>query len=102
MASAPVVSPWLIAICLSALVLSVALTRLAIAINISDIPNARSAHTKPTPRGGGLGVVVTFCVGLVALGLVGDLPGLNSAGLAVFPKKRWACDNAGWRTLADY
>jgi UDP-N-acetylmuramyl pentapeptide phosphotransferase/UDP-N-acetylglucosamine-1-phosphate transferase len=33
-----------------------------------DIPNARSSHTQPTPRGGGLGIVIGVLVG--ALGLL--------------------------------
>jgi glycosyltransferase WbpL len=30
-----------------------------------DIPNQRSSHTRPTPRGGGLVIVVGFLVGLI-------------------------------------
>lgn len=32
--------------------------------NIVDIPNDRSSHTTPTPRGGGLGIVVLFFISL--------------------------------------
>jgi len=32
-----------------------------------DLPNERSSHTIPTPRGGGLGIVVTFLVALLYL-----------------------------------
>jgi Fuc2NAc and GlcNAc transferase len=35
--------------------------------NMLDIPNARSSHTLPTPRGGGLGIVVTFAAALILL-----------------------------------
>ncbi len=37
-------------------------------LGLIDIPNARSAHHIPTPRGGGIGIVVgsTLCVALVA------------------------------------
>lgn len=35
--------------------------------HILDIPNDRSSHTMPTPRGGGLAFVVVFLVGLVVL-----------------------------------
>jgi UDP-N-acetylmuramyl pentapeptide phosphotransferase/UDP-N-acetylglucosamine-1-phosphate transferase len=31
-----------------------------------DIPNARSSHTRPTPRGGGVVIVAGFLVGLIA------------------------------------
>lgn len=30
--------------------------------NIIDIPNERSSHTVPTPRGGGLSIVITFLI----------------------------------------
>ncbi|MBL1210291.1 glycosyltransferase family 4 protein [Geminocystis sp. GBBB08] len=32
-----------------------------------DIPNERSSHVSPTPRGGGLGFVITFILGIVIL-----------------------------------
>ena len=32
---------------------------------ILDIPNARSSHTRPTPRGGGLAIVVVSLLGLI-------------------------------------
>jgi Fuc2NAc and GlcNAc transferase len=35
--------------------------------NRLDVPNERSSHTLPTPRGAGLAVVIAFLVGLVAL-----------------------------------
>ena len=48
-------------------VLSAGVVRLMIAFPILDVPNHRSAHRNPTPRGGGLGVVVAFIVGMVVL-----------------------------------
>lgn len=47
--------------------LSAAVVRLMIAFPILDHPNARSAHSNPTPRGGGLGVVVAFVTGMLVL-----------------------------------
>lgn len=32
-----------------------------------DVPNQRSSHARPTPRGGGLGIAVAFACGLLAL-----------------------------------
>ena len=32
----------------------------AVSRSILDVPNARSSHEVPTPRGGGVAVVVTF------------------------------------------
>lgn len=49
-----------------------------------DQPNHRSSHTVPTPRGGGLGIVVGVCVGWTILRWSGQdsLPlGLLSGGL---------------------
>lgn len=40
------------------------LRRYALAKNVIDIPNARSSHTVPTPRGGGVAIVVSFLLGL--------------------------------------
>jgi len=37
------------------------------AVRMLDIPNARSSHTRPTPRGGGLGVVVAVLIGVWSL-----------------------------------
>ncbi len=47
--------------------LSAAVVRLMIAFPILDTPNGRSAHKTPTPRGGGLGVVLAFVTGMLAL-----------------------------------
>jgi UDP-GlcNAc:undecaprenyl-phosphate GlcNAc-1-phosphate transferase len=47
--------------------LSAGAVRLMIAFPILDHPNARSAHQRPTPRGGGVGVVIAFIVGMLAL-----------------------------------
>jgi UDP-N-acetylmuramyl pentapeptide phosphotransferase/UDP-N-acetylglucosamine-1-phosphate transferase len=34
---------------------------------IIDLPNDRSSHSIPTPRGGGLAVVVTWFIGIIFL-----------------------------------
>ncbi|WP_092144872.1 MULTISPECIES: glycosyltransferase family 4 protein [unclassified Pseudomonas] len=69
-------SPWLI-IPLAA-VLSLSLTgvlrRYALVRSIIDIPNARSSHTVPTPRGGGLAIVLSFLSALPILAATGFLP----------------------------
>ncbi|PKH16629.1 glycosyl transferase [Pseudomonas sp. 43NM1] len=60
---------WLIpAVAGVALVLTAALRRYAIARSIVDIPNARSSHSIPTPRGGGVAIVVAFLLVLPFLG----------------------------------
>lgn len=48
-------------------VLTVFIRKAALKNNRLDIPNERSSHTSPTPRGSGLAVVVAFEFGLVAL-----------------------------------
>ena len=47
--------------------LSAAAVRLMIAWPILDHPNARSSHVRPTPRGGGVGVVLAFVAGMAVL-----------------------------------
>ncbi|MEX6502169.1 MraY family glycosyltransferase [Pseudomonas zhanjiangensis] len=41
-----------------------ALRRYALARSLMDIPNARSSHSVPTPRGGGVAIVVSFLLAL--------------------------------------
>jgi len=41
-------------------------------VRIMDIPNARSSHHAPIPRGGGVAIVVTFLLGVVVIDLLGD------------------------------
>ncbi len=59
---------WLLplAVVVSALLTGV-LRQYALARSVLDIPSDRSSHTKPTPRGGGVAVVITFISGLVLL-----------------------------------
>jgi UDP-N-acetylmuramyl pentapeptide phosphotransferase/UDP-N-acetylglucosamine-1-phosphate transferase len=47
--------------------LSAGTVRLMIAFPILDHPNHRSAHARPTPRAGGVGVVLAFVAGMCAL-----------------------------------
>jgi UDP-GlcNAc:undecaprenyl-phosphate GlcNAc-1-phosphate transferase len=48
-------------------VLSAAVVRVMIAARVLDRPDPRKAHTLATPKGGGVGVVVAFLVGIVVL-----------------------------------
>jgi UDP-N-acetylmuramyl pentapeptide phosphotransferase/UDP-N-acetylglucosamine-1-phosphate transferase len=45
--------------------------KVAVKKNIMDIPNIRSSHTQPTPRGGGLAIVLSWYIGLIAFKLLG-------------------------------
>jgi len=47
--------------------LSAATVRMMIAVRVMDRPSARKAHDLPTPKGGGIGVLVAFLVGLAVL-----------------------------------
>jgi Fuc2NAc and GlcNAc transferase len=61
-----------------AVLASLALTGLArsyaVRRQLVDVPNDRSSHDRPVPRGGGIGFVVTFSAALVALAAVGLVP----------------------------
>ena len=57
----------------SALLTGVA-RRLALARGILDVPNARSSHEAPTPRGGGAAIVLGAQAAWIALGLIGLAP----------------------------
>jgi Fuc2NAc and GlcNAc transferase len=66
------VGPDVLLVALAALVSSVVLTgivrSLVVSHGVLDVPNARSSHTAPTPRGGGVSIVVvtTIAVGVLA------------------------------------
>lgn len=49
------------------------LRRYALARSLMDIPNARSSHSVPTPRGGGVAIVLSFLLALPLLGMAGWL-----------------------------
>jgi Fuc2NAc and GlcNAc transferase len=48
---------------------------------ILDIPNQRSSHAVPTPRGGGLAIVAAHLAALTALRMLGHLSGAESIAL---------------------
>ncbi|MFI8747736.1 glycosyltransferase family 4 protein [Pseudomonas sp. NPDC077186] len=51
------------------LVMTGALRRYALSRSLMDIPNARSSHSVPTPRGGGVAIVLAFLAALPILAL---------------------------------
>ena len=71
-------------------ILTWVLRRYALARSLMDIPNARSSHSVPTPRGGGVAIVLSFllalpllaCMDLIAWPLTWALLGAG-AGVAV-------------------
>ncbi len=46
---------------------SAGVVRAMIAVRVMDTPEARKAHTRPTPKGGGVGVVLAFLLGILFL-----------------------------------
>ena len=56
---------------LCTVLLTGALRRYALANSLIDTPNNRSSHTVPTPRGGGVAIVISFCTALPLLALLG-------------------------------
>nr|WP_288358496.1 glycosyltransferase family 4 protein [uncultured Pseudomonas sp.] len=49
------------------------LRRYALASSLMDIPNARSSHSVPTPRGGGVAIVLCFIFAVIGLALLGQV-----------------------------
>lgn len=73
---------------LAAFVLTWFLRRYALASRLMDIPNERSSHSVPTPRGGGVAIVLSFLLVLSVLGAMQWLSwpfvmGLVGAGAGV-------------------
>jgi Fuc2NAc and GlcNAc transferase len=72
---------------LSALLTGVA-RRLALSRGVLDVPNARSSHETPTPRGGGAAIVLSAVAAWIALGLMGVIKpniviALSGGGIAI-------------------
>ncbi len=53
--------------CAALAVLSAAVVRGMIALAVMDQPDARKAHRRPVPKGGGVGIVTAFLVGIGVL-----------------------------------
>jgi len=91
----------LASIALTGLIRSYALSR-----NVMDVPNQRSSHTIPTPRGGGLAIVLAF---FLALGIAFFSISANVNLIAALSSTLWVagigfCDDhapvpARWRFL---
>jgi len=77
---------------------------------VLDVPNARSSHTVPTPRGGGLSIAIAAVAIEVMLAASGGLPvdialALAGGGLLV-SVTGWIDDHrelaAGWRAVVQF
>ena len=51
--------------------------------SLLDLPNARSSHSQPTPRGGGLAIVLTFFLTLLLLQFTGLIELQNRSAIAI-------------------
>jgi UDP-GlcNAc:undecaprenyl-phosphate GlcNAc-1-phosphate transferase len=56
-----------IAFCASLAMVSAVMVRAMIAARVMDTPNPRKAHATPKPKGGGVGIVVAFLLGIAVL-----------------------------------
>ncbi len=79
----------------------------AVKRSLIDIPNARSSHDAPTPRGGGLGFVAAFLLAMLGLFYSDRVPddlftALSGSGLLIAGIGYWDDHNhvpAQWRIL---
>jgi Fuc2NAc and GlcNAc transferase len=67
-------SSWFLVV-IAAFVIAIVTTgimrRFALQRNLMDVPNERSSHASPTPRGGGVGIVIAFFAAAVLLAVLG-------------------------------
>jgi Fuc2NAc and GlcNAc transferase len=63
LASFPMITPTIVTFILSLIIVN--LIRRHLKRHLIDIPNDRSSHKYPTPRGGGLGFIIVFAIGLL-------------------------------------
>lgn len=95
---------------ISAWFLTGVLRRYALARNVLDVPNARSSHQQPTPRGGGIAFVLSYLAGIAVLWLAGGIAGSQAAALlgsgALIALVGFLDDHghipARWRLLAHF
>ncbi|MCQ9393859.1 glycosyl transferase [Pseudomonas viridiflava] len=60
-------------IALLSLLLTALLRRYALSRSLMDVPNARSSHSIPTPRGGGVAIVIAFLLATIVLAGIGQI-----------------------------
>lgn len=71
-------TPWVFAIAAAALAVSFLLTlaikRTAGGLGLIDVPNERSSHALPTPRGGGVAIAISSLAAMGVLAALGIMP----------------------------
>ncbi len=68
---------------LVSMLLSGVIRRVALARGVVDVPNARSSHSSPIPRGGGLAIVLTVLLAIAIMHVRGAVPSAVAAALLV-------------------
>jgi len=63
----------LVAICVASMIGTGLMFRYALRHSVLDVPNERSSHRAPTPRGGGVAIVGAFLLGCVLLWVPGRI-----------------------------
>ncbi len=93
-----------------AALLTGAMRRYALRRSLIDHPNERSSHSTPTPRGGGVAIVIAFCAalaGLWATGRIGAAPTIALLGGGAWVALVGFLDDHGhiaarWRLVAHF
>ncbi|KHK65795.1 MraY family glycosyltransferase [Pseudomonas frederiksbergensis] len=102
---------WLVPVAFaSAFILTGILRRYAFSKHLIDIPNDRSSHSIPTPRGGGVAIVISFLLALCLLYMDGVIPTdllLSGLGAGAFVAVLGFMDDHGhiaarWRLLGHF
>lgn len=102
---------WLIPIIfLVSLTLTWALRHYALSRSLIDVPNARSSHSVPTPRGGGVAIVLAFTLALgllLCIGLITSMVFCAIAGAGALIAVIGFMDDHGhiaarWRLLGHF
>ena len=100
----------LIGVAFLAWILTGSLRRYALSRSLMDIPNERSSHSIPTPRGGGVAIVLSFLFGLSLLfyfGLTSKSVFVSFVGAGLIVALTGFIDDHGhiaarWRLLAHF
>lgn len=94
----------------TSVLLTWAVRRYALARSLVDVPNGRSSHSLPTPRGGGVAIVLSFVFALPVLTATGLIPWSfiwPLLGAGIFTAVVGFLDDHGhiaarWRLLAHF
>lgn len=93
-----------VAVAVASRLMTVLVRRYALSRGVLDVPNERSSHSTPTPRGGGLAIALTVLGGTVVAAGMGWVPaGLAAAavgGGALMAVTGWIDDRRGLSALA--